>query len=109
MSADAAAPKGIFLAFSAGDLVDRAPMLKMRLARIADPTARDTVARELRALRQTARRPESTLDAFCKTQRNDWEPLRSRGRHSGDGRAKTQTLAEGVKGAVLVRRRRRSA
>jgi len=55
MSADAAAPKGIFLAFSAGDLVDRAPMLKMRLARIADPTARDTVARELRALRQTAR------------------------------------------------------
>ena len=55
MSADAAAPKGIFLAFGAGDLVDRAPILKMRLARIADPTARDTVARELRALRQTAR------------------------------------------------------
>ena len=50
MSADAAAPKGIFLAFGAGDVVDRAPILTMKLERVADPTARDNVARELRAL-----------------------------------------------------------
>jgi hypothetical protein len=74
MSADAAAPKGIFLAFGAGDLVDRAPILKMKLERIADPAERDSVARELRPLQRTARRPESTLGAFCKTRRDDWVP-----------------------------------